>query len=612
MTEFKPQSVPDPLPQPGGNNVSFEYDQNSSSDFNDPQFEPPKESGFKQFYRNNKWYIFAGLLGVIIIGVLAFIAFRPQPAEPTKNANVSVNIDAPATSPSGGEIIYKIQITNNDSAKLVGMNLELIYENGVSYVSSAPPSENGSGNRFPVPDLANGQNAVLMIKAVASGNINEDKKLVARLRYKFDNFSSEFREETSHTTRLIAADIVLDVTGPERATNVQTATYDIYYRNDSDKDINGARVQLVYPNEFKFASSTPEPSLGQNIWNITSLPRNGTGKITINGNFVGTRPGQSSVFRIEFLALDSQGSFFTQASTTYMTSIQSQPLSIEQRLLNEAPNGIVKPGESLQYEAKFQNNTQVVASGLNVVVEFDSKAIDAETIRAEGAQISGNTITWNASGIPQLERLEPGQSGVVRYSVSLKSPVVRDSSKNITVVTKSRIKSVENATFLEGNEMSLKVASPSTIERSVAHVSGPLPPRVGQQTTLQVNISLRNSSNDYREGVLIGYVPLGTTFDRASIPGSDAAAVRFDAPTGKLTWTVGQLTAHSGSAFPLRTLKFNVSFTPTSNLVNQPITLFRNITFTAKDTFTEESISLTGQEVTSDQLPGEGRGRVQP
>lgn len=605
MTEFKPQSVPDPLPQPGDSQISFNMPDSSDSS-------RKQSSRFGEFFRDNKWYIWAGLLGLVIIGVLAFLAFRPQHPEPTKNANVSVNISAVDIVPAGGEVIYKIQINNNDPAKLVDMDLELVYEDGIKYVSSTPPADNSSGSRFPVPDLSNGQNAVLMIKTTATGNINEDKQLVARLHYKFDNFSSEFTEEASHSVRLVAADIILDMTGPEKATNVQTANYDIFYRNDSDKDIAGARIQVTYPNEFKYVGSDPAPSLGQNIWNLNNLERNGTGKISFNGNFAGTKPGQAVAFKIEFLALDSTGSFFTQSSTTYMTVIDAQPLSIEQKVLNEAQGGIVKPGESIQYEAKFQNNTQVTAHGLNVVVEFDSKAIDPADIKADAGLVSGDTITWNAAGVPALERLNPGESGIVRFSVELKNPAVKDSSENITVVTKSRIKSAENAVFLEGNEVTLKVSSPSSIESSTAFVSGPLPPKVGQTTTLQVSVALRNGSNDYREGSLIGYIPLGTSFDKSSIPGTDSAAVKFDSATGKLTWTVGQLSAHAGSAVPLRTLKFNVTFTPTNNMANQPITLFKTISFTAKDSFTEQPISLTLPEVTTDSLPGEGMGRVQP
>lgn len=610
MAEFKPQSVPDPLPQPGGSDSKNYLDQNVSFDF--PEMPRGQEDGgFKQFYKNNKWYIFASILGVVIIGVLAYFAFHEQTPEPTKQADVSLSINAPETAPSGGEVIYKIQIENNDKTKLVDMDLELVYEDGVTYVSSTPPSDNESGSRFPVPDLDPDQNVVLIIKTTASGNINEDKQVVARLRYKFDNFSSEFTQEMSKTVRLVAADIVLDMTGPEKATNVQTATYDVFYRNDSDKDISGARIQITFPNEFTFGTSEPAPSLGQNIWNISNLPKNGSGKISFNGNFKKVQSGQSVLFQIDFMALDSSNSFFTQASTSYMTTIESQPLTVDQKTSNEIVNNAVKPGESVDFEVKYQNNTKVTASGVSIVAKLESKAIDFSTLKAEGGLIQDGTITWNAAGVPQLEKLNPNQSGVVRFSAQVKNPAVKDGSKNLTIVSKVQIKSNENTAFLPGNDITLKVASPSAIEGSVTSVSGPQPLKVGQTNTLQVSVALRNASNDYREGVLIGYVPLGVTFDKASVSGSEAAAVKFDAATGKLTWTAGLLSAHSGSVNPLRTLKFNVKVTPAGNQVNQSIVLFKTISFSAKDTFTEQAIALTSREINTDSLPGSGNGRVQ-
>lgn len=611
MAEFKPQPVPDPLPQPAGKKgrettspLSFDLQQSGT-------LQPEDGGKFKQFYRNNKWYVWASILGLVIIGALAFFAFRPQKAEPTKDANVMVNIDAPQTAPSGGEVVYKIQIDNHDAAKLEDMKLELVYDDGMEYVSSTPPSDNISGTLFPVPDLGNGENVVLIIKANVSGNLNEDKRLTARLRYKFSNFNSEFTEEQTHTVRLVAADIILDVAGPESATNVQTASYDIFYRNDSNKDIPSARIQVTYPLEFTMASSEPTPSLGQNIWNLNTLKQNDSGKISFSGNFKGTKSGQSVVFKVEFLALDEKGNFFTQSSTTYMTTIESQPLSLEQRLINEVPNNVVKPGDTLQYEMKFQNNTQTVATGLNVVVEFDSKAIDLSTIKGDNGLVEGTTITWNGSGNPKLERLNPGEYGIVQYSVQVKNPATTDGSKDLLVVTKPKIKSGQNLTFLNGGELSLKVSSPASIEPAVTVSAGSIPLRVGQETTMQVIVALRNGSNDLREGTLVGYIPLGVNFDKASVSNAEAALVKFDSATGKLTWTAGQIVANSGSTAPLRTLKFNVKVTPSSAQIGQSITLLKTISFNAKDTFTEQPLSLTTQEITTDKLPGEGNGRVQ-
>jgi hypothetical protein len=241
---------------------------------------------------------------------------------------------------------------------------------------------------------------------------------------------------------------------------------------------------------------------------------------------------------------------------------------------------------------------------------LDSKAVDMAAVRAESGLIQGNSITWNAASVSKLERLNPGESGTFQFALQLKNPAVKDNSENLTVVAKPRIKSNENPSFLNGNELSLKIASPSSLVPSLTSFSGPIPPSVGNTTVYKISIGIKNASNDYKDASLIGYIPLGITMDKNSINSSETAAVKFDAATGKLIWNVGQLSAHSGTAAPLRTLTFNVRATPTGTQVGQALLLMKTITFGAKDTFTNQSISLSTQDISSENIPGEGNGRV--
>ena len=596
MPDFQPQQVPDPIFPPGQK----------------PQL-PSQNSGgrfsVKSFYSNNKWYVWAIVVGLVIIATLSFFAFRTQKASPTKPANVEVDITAPETAPSGGEVIYKIKVENHDAASLVDMDLEVLYPEGVSYVSSTPKAENLSGSSFQVPDLSNGQNATLIIKTIAQGNINDSKTLVAKLHYKFDNFNSEFVKEASHTVRLVASDVVLDVTGPDTADSAQVVSYDVFYRNNSSREIDNSRIQITYPEGFTFADSEPDPSLGQNIWNIGQLKASATGKISFQGAFKSAQPGQAATFKVEFLVLDDNGNFFTQGSTTYTTSISSQPLRVEQKLTSGGSNGVVKPGESLSYEIKYQNTTDVVASGTTIVAEFDSKAIDLSTIRSESGRVQDGTITWDASGVSTLERLGPNQSGTVRFTAQVKDPAAKDNSTNLTITSKVKIKANEYKDFMAGNDLTLKVSSPSSLKVSTAYSSGSLPPKAGTESKFTVTLELRNATNAYQEGVLVGFVPTGVSYDASMLPSDMASQVKFDASTGKLTWNVGKLEANTGSFSPLRKLTFGVRFTPSSAQVGQDVALFKNITFTAKDSFTEQSISLTADQISTNSL-GDGSGRV--
>lgn len=600
MAEFTPQPVKGP-----DDPVQFSPDNLGGE-------EGSRWSKIKNFLSDNKWYVAAIILGVVIIGVLAALAFWPREQERTEEANVTIEIDAPSTAQSGGEIVYKIKVNNKDSTKLVDMALELVYDDGVSYVSSSPKAENLSGSSFSVPDLEPGSTTpVIIVKTLAQGNVNDSKKLVARLRYKFDNFSSPFSTESSATTRLVAADVVLDLSGPESANTSEVVKYKLYYRNSSNKDVDNGRMRLTYPEGFSFANSNPATSLSNNTWNIGTLKANSSGEIAFEGAFRDARINQSFTFTAEFQVTDDNGDYFTQSSTTFATSILSQPLTVEGKLSGSSAGGVSDPGDTVSVELQFKNNTQIVNTGVQVIAQLEGGSIVPGSIKSEAGFVQDQTITWNASSLGLLENLNPGDGGSVKLSFQIAEPATTSDNKNLTIVVRPRIKSNQNQTLLPGSDIEIKISSPSGLNGSVSHVDGELPPRVGVQSGFKVRLALLNSSNDYRNGQLIGYVPVGVTLDTGSITGSEKSLVKYDSTTGKLTWDVGQLLAHSGSARPERVLEFNVRFTPSSSQVGQGVTLFKTITFQAVDDFTSQDISLKEDDLSTTNLPGNSSdGRV--
>ncbi len=114
-----------------------------------------------------------------------------------------------------------------------------------------------------------------------------------------------------------------------------------------------------------FADGNPKPSLSQNIWNVGTLKPQGTGKFSFQGTFKSARPGQAATFQADFLVIDDNGSSFTQGSTSFTTTIAAQPLVIEQRFTNSSTNNVVNPGDTLNFDIKFQNNNSTVATGVN-------------------------------------------------------------------------------------------------------------------------------------------------------------------------------------------------------------------------------------------------------
>lgn len=595
---FKPKAVPDPDTMTIPTVIPFT---------------PEPSHKLKNFLKQNKWYIIAMLVGLIIIGVLAFIAFRPQKQEPTQKAKVGVSFDAPEIAPATGDVIYKIRIKNEDTVKLVNMELELLYPDGLSYVSSTPKADNLSGSIFKIPDLPPGTDVPVVLKVAVAGDVNNELKLIAKLNYRYDKFNSLFTEESAHSIRLTATDVILDFTGPNSIAGSQTATYDLYYRNNSNEEIPNARIILSYPNGFVFAGSDPAPTIGQNTWDVGTVKNQDGGKITITGNFMGVSEGSGYLFEVEFQAQDGSGNYFAQSVARHETSIVSQPLSVEHRVISGASGNIVSPGDEVSYEVNFRNNSPLVATGVNIEAEIITAVVSSTEIKGQNAAVRGNTIFWNASSSPVLATLGPSAEGTLRFSLKVNNPAIDGDKTNLTVVTKVRIKSNEERDVLPGNEITLKINSPASLARSVNHVSGPLPLRVGQQSTFEVNLEVRNSSNDLQGAVLSAVIPVGVEIDLSGLSGEEVKSVKYDKATGRFSWEAGFIPAHSGRSKPAKKIALKMLITPSPNQVNDSPTLIKGIVMTARDSFTGQNLTLRAEDLSTGNLPGQdGLGRVEP
>ncbi len=569
-------------------------------------------SGFKAFYRANKFYFWAIIIGVAIIGVLAYFAFRKPPVVAPKEANVNINVSVPETVPSGAEAVYKITVQNNDSQKLVKLELELAYDDGMIYQSSQPKTENLSGTLFGIPDLLPGQNAAVFLKAKVSGSVNDQKTLNLKLHYSYSNFNSEFVKSASSVVRLVASDVVLELGGPTQANNAEPVVYTVKYQNNSSSEIKNARIKMTYPAGFNFAAATPLASLGNDTWNLGTLAQNGSGQIQIQGSFdAAVSAGESKTVKAEFLSLGSDGQFYSQNTSEFITAISSLPLLISQTLDNNT-SGVVDPGDNLTIRLRYQNNARTAATGVNIQVDLDSRAVDLTSLRAEGAQINNSTIVWNAASVSQLENLRPNDSGQLSFSFKLNNPATKDSSKNLTLISSLKIKSNEYQSYFPGNTLNLKISSPAAIAETLSFISGSLPPQVGKATVYKIRLALTNSSNDFTNGVLTAFLPAGAT--SGSFTSSESNNVQYDSALNKLIWTFGQLPANTGRFSQPKILEFQIRLSPSASQVHQSPILVKDINFTAKDAFTGQDVSVLGDNITTANLAGQNgyNGSVVP
>jgi hypothetical protein len=569
---------------------------------------------FKDFYASNKIYIWAIVVGLVIIGVLAYLAFRKVPVAAPKEADIAITVDAPSQAPSGGELLYKINIANHDSQKLVNSQLELVYPDGVTYIDSTPKkSLSLSGTTFAVPDLLPKDQVAIFVKVKITGNVNDAKTLGIKFHYHFANFSSEFVKSQTYDVRLAASDVLFEFDGPTMTNNAQLVTYTLKYKNNSQQDIKDAQVRVNFPANFSVATTQPNPDTSNNIWSLSTLPVGSEGSITFQGTYNSAAPGESRTLTADLLVRGSTGQSYVQTTAQYVTSIASVPLFATQEFQNNNNQNVINPGDTLVFDVKYQNNSSVAATGVNLLITLDSKALDLSSLQAEGAQVSGNTIQWNGTAVPSLASLPPSGNGTVTFTVRVKNPVTKDSSTNLSVNSSVQIKSNEYPSGFPGNQIQLKVSSTASVGAKVDYTSGSLPPKVGTDTFYKVTLSLKNSTNDFSNGVLTASLPSGASgFDQSSVNALESSKVSFDSSTGKLTWNVGALSAHTGDFKPARTLTFTLKLNPSKNQAGKSPTLLTNISFTGTDIYTTQTVTLTVDDISTSDVSGGFNGQVEP
>lgn len=558
----------------------------------------------KSFLQQNKTFAIIAVTGLIAIGVMAYFAFRPLPQTPTE-PKVAVAISGPATVGSGDEVVYTFKVSNGDTLATDVGGLEVVYPSGATFISSAPNPDNLSGTRFTIPALRPGADAVVIVKFRVLGSLNDERKISASFEYQFGQTTAHYAAKEEAVFRIGAAQVNLELSGPANTNNAQIIAYELRYSNTTKVPLENARLLVNYPEGFQFAAATPPPTVGSNIWNLGTLASGKEGAISIQGSLKGVAPGQSVTLTASLQTLDAKGTFYTQSTAKATTAVMSLPL-VATLSLRDSQDTVVKPGDELRYTIEYQNNGTVATRGVNIVATLDPRALDLASVSAEGGQVAGNTITWNASGVRGLEVLNPSEKGSISFQVTIRDPVVKDSSKNISVVSSVKIRSDEFSTFFPGTELAVKVATVAELKTGLDFKSGKLPPKVGDTTTYQFSLNATNTTNDIGDAVLTAFIPLDPgSFDPASVSSAEKGNVTFDASTGKLTWKLGRLQAHSGSFQPARKLQFTLRFAPNASQAGREPVLVSKIQLTGNDSFTAQPVTITARDVTTRDLSGD-------
>jgi hypothetical protein len=393
----------------------------------------------------------------------------------------------------------------------------------------------------------------------------------------------------------------------------------------------------MYPQGFQYLWSTPNTKIGNNVWGFGDLKPKSEGKIQVGGSISGIKE-ENKIFKAEAGIL-IDGQFLSVFEESTPMKILSPYLAVEQ-IVNNSSNYSADYGEILNFSVKYKNNTKEKLREVFINTAFKCEYANGEEVsdclswkelKVVGGEFDGfsKTLSWKASGVPELQELSPGEEGEVKFVIRLKDdlPVQTQDDKNIILKTVSKIDM--NPQLVPKSLFQFKISNESTLITKVnsklilsakgyynhktIRNSGPIPPKVGQVTTYTLVWNIGSSSNDLKETVIEARLPSNVVWKDNFYPKD--ANIKYQPFVGNIVWKIGDLKSGTGIYLPSKEVVFQLAIQPTKNLIDKAVNLLEDIKVQGIDVFTGETLKASIEKVNTD-IPDENimrdQGKVIP
>ncbi len=428
--------------------------------------------------------------------------------------------------------------------------------------------------------------------------------LNAVLEYNPSSLSIKYQAKGQLGVNVESSPLFLEIEAPLEIVSGNKIDYVIDYRNLSAEYFDGVRLKVNYPDGFSFISASSAPSEGDNIWYLGSLRSNQDGKIVITGSLTGV--GDEGKIITASLGYSGEGgNFVVYNQKERLTKITSTVLSISQSLNNKTDLN-VNSGENLNYIIEYKNNGDIALRDVIITEEIDSKVLDFSKLELKNGSYdaSRKMITWRAAEISGLANLAPGEGGKITFSIPVldRIPVENSNDKNFTASSTAKIDSpslpetIGSNKIIASNNMTLKLNSRVILDVKGYHKDavienfGPIPMKVGQETSFTMHWKIINISNDINEVKVVSSLPSGVKWKGKFSP--DSEAVNFNERTNQIEWQIGNLKNGVGIIEPAKEVSFQISGIPQANQANKEFLLLNPSILTAKDFFTGTNVEV--------------------
>jgi len=288
---------------------------------------------------------------------------------------------------------------------------------------------------------------------------------------------------------------------------------------------------------------------------------------------------------------------------------------------------IINPGEELEYAIYYSNGGSKEIYDVALKVNLEGAAIDLNQFSSGQGVLRSGGVVWTKDQMPDFANLSPGAKGELKFKVSTSEVVPPARALNFGSILKSsleisyRLESDfgEAYNFRSGVRED-KFNSDLFLDSLVRYYTqegdqlglGPLPPKVGGETTYWIFWSINNNLNDLSDVSVSATLPPNVFWTgKMSVT---LGQLTYNSARRQVNWKVGEVGHYTGEDWPKQGVAFEVVLTPTAEQVGSEAALLDQVKFFGEDKFTGQFLEKSGPIQTTDLIYDSlaaGKGKVQ-
>jgi len=526
----------------------------------------------EKHYKGKPFHLFADIFFVIAIILLIVAFFVLKNWQPRSVVSVTVSGSDKIISGALNSFVFNYKANkdiNNNS-----LNLKLP-DNFVIKKVDPIDSFDTKSNSFAIPNLSKGQSGEIKVEAVILGELNKNDALFSSFNCNTCGAGILSYLNYEINDSVLTADLEL----PNKIYNGIEFGGKLFVKNNGVDTLN--KIKIEFDKQLQLKSS--DHTINNNVFFIDKID-----------------PGQ--VVEIGFSAISANGIGDKNVGLTTYLTVNNKELRQNNKnfainvaesnfKITAAPDkNVARAEEKIKYTVNFQNQENSVLSDVkfNLISGNDDFEVNSVNIVE-----SDKKTSLNDKNIILLDKLNPGDSGKIVVAVTYKRLKINNEVElPLDVLTQYKI----NEQSLRYHLISDKIKILSSVKASavVRYYSqqgdqlgvGPIPPMVDMATKYWVFWEVNNKGNDLDVINFKAELPKNVIWtDNKSLL---SGGLNYNSASGKISWQMEDI---SKSGEEIYKIGFEIGIIPEATDIGKPITLLKNVEYSAHDKFCDQLIS---------------------